>query len=214
MISSGDHPSPRDSTGRWQRNSLTGQAGLDPTSRPTNEIPSINELAADRDDNERKEAVGDWLADKMNDLSVRPDDNPRDQINELNLQREDPTEHEIPFGRETENRFIPGQTYYRDQGEMNQQDREIVAKDRNWSDTPMFPSIIRGQPGRNQPESSAAAMERFERMYRDTDSILSRAATWGTRRRSLPSLFDLDMADGTGGGLLKKLSGSRGEQVQ
>ncbi|KAG5664119.1 hypothetical protein KAF25_006704 [Fusarium avenaceum] len=209
LISSGDHSSPRDSTGRWQPNSLTGQAGLDPTSRPTNEIPSINELAAGRDDDERKEVVGDWLADKMNDLSVKPDDNSRDQINELNLQRDDPTEHEIPFGRETENRFIPGQTYYRDQGEMNQQDREIVAKNRNWSDSPMFPSIIRGQPGRNQPETSAAAMERFERMYRDTDSILSRAATWGTRRRSLPSVFDLDMADGTSGGLLKKLSSSR-----
>ncbi|KAM0343856.1 hypothetical protein ACHAPU_008125 [Fusarium lateritium] len=208
LISSGDH-SPRDSTGKWQPNSLTGQTGLDPTSRPSNEVPSINELAANRDDNERKEIVGDWLADKMNDLSVEPDDNSRDQISELNLQREDPNEHEIPFGHETENRFVPGQTYYRDQGEMNQQDREIIAGNRNWSDAPMFPSIARGQPGRHQPESSAAAMEKFERMYRDTDSVLSRAATWGTRRRSLHSLFDLDMADGTGGGLLKKLSGSR-----
>ncbi|KAK2937664.1 Zinc finger C2H2-type [Fusarium oxysporum f. sp. vasinfectum] len=209
LISSGDNSSARDSTGRWQQNPLTGQSGLDPNNRPSNEVPSINELATRRDDDERKELVGDWLADKMNDLSVRPDDNSRDQINELDSQRDDPHEHMIPFGRETENKFIPGQTYYRDQGEMSQQDRDIIAANRNWADAPMFPSISRGVPGRNQPESSAAAMERFERMYRDTDSILSRAATWGTRRRSLPSVFDLDMADGTSGGILKKLSSSR-----
>ncbi|WKT39171.1 Zinc finger C2H2-type [Fusarium oxysporum f. sp. vasinfectum] len=209
LISSGDNPSARDSTGRWQQNPLTGQSGLDPNNRPSNEVPSINELATRRDADERKELVGDWLADKMNDLSVRPDDNSRDQINELDSQRDDPHEHMIPFGRETENKFIPGQTYYRDQGEMSQQDRDIIAANRNWADAPMFPSISRGVPGRNQPESSAAAMERFERMYRDTDSILSRAATWGTRRRSLPSVFDLDMADGTSGGILKKLSSSR-----
>ncbi|KAJ4271941.1 hypothetical protein NW762_000650 [Fusarium torreyae] len=209
LISSGDNSSSRDATGKWHRNSLTGQAGLDPDSRPSNEVPSINELAARRDDDERKGMVGDWLADKMNDLSVKPEDNSRDKINELDRQRDDPHDQEIPFGRETENRFIPGQTYYRDQGEMNQQDRDIIAANRNWADAPMIHSISRGQPGRNQPETSAAAMEKFERMYRDTDSILSRAATWGTRRRSLPSLFDLDMTDGTSGGLLKKLSSSR-----
>ncbi|KAM0564251.1 hypothetical protein ACHAPJ_000461 [Fusarium lateritium] len=209
LISPGDNSSSRDATGKWHRNSSTGQAGLDPNSRPSNEVPSINELAARRDDDERKGMVGDWLADKMNDLSVKPEDNSQDKINELDCQRDDPHDQEIPFGRETENRFIPGQTYYRDHGEMNQQDRDIIAANRNWADAPMIHSISRGQPGRNQPETSAAAMEKFERMYRDTDSILSRAATWGTRRRSLPSLFDLDMTDGTSGGLLKKLSSSR-----
>ncbi|KAF4962714.1 hypothetical protein FSARC_9275 [Fusarium sarcochroum] len=209
LISSGNNSSSRDSGGKWHRNSLTGQAGLDPNSRPSNEVPSINELATRRDDDERKGMVGDWLADKMNDLSVKPEDNSEDKINELDRQRDDPHDQEIPFGRVTENRFIPGQTYYRDQGQLNQQDRDIIAADRNWGDAPMVHPISQGQPGRNQPETSAAAMERFERMYRDTDSILSRAATWGTRRRSLPSLFDLDMTDGTSGGLLKKLSSSR-----
>ncbi|CAG7561745.1 unnamed protein product [Fusarium equiseti] len=209
LISPGATTSTRDSSGKWQRNPSTGQAGLDPNNRSSDEVPSINELAKNRKQDERKELVDDWLTDKLNDLSVKPDDNSRDQINELNSQRDDPNDDEIPFGRETENRFIPGQTYYRDHGEMNQQDRDIIAADRNWADAPMFPSITRAQAGRNQPETSAAAMERFERMYRDTDSILSRAATWGTRRRSLPSIVDLDMAQGTSGGLLKKLSTSR-----
>ncbi|GKT98769.1 hypothetical protein FLAG1_00339 [Fusarium langsethiae] len=209
LMPSGGNTSARDSSGKWQRNSSTGQAGLDPNNRPSNEVPSINELANHRDGDERKEFVGEWLAHKLDDLSVKPDENPRDQINELNSQRDDPNDDEIPFGRETENRFISGQTYFRDQGEMNQQDRDIIAANRNWADAPMFPSITRGQAGRHQPETSAAAMEKFERMYRDTDSVLSRAATWGTRRRSLPSIFDLDMAQGTSGGLLKKLSVSR-----
>lgn len=209
LISSGGNTSARDSSGKWQQNSSTGQAGLDPNNRPSDEVPSINELASRRDGDERKELVGDWLAHKLNDLSVKPDEYSRDQINELNSQRDDPNDHHVPFGCETENRFIPGQTYYRDQGEMNQQDRDIIAANRNWADAPMFPSITRGEPGRNQPETSAAAMEKFERMYRDTDSVLSRAATWGTRRRSLPSIIDLDMAEGTSGGLLKKLSTSR-----
>ncbi|KAJ4137603.1 hypothetical protein NW768_003191 [Fusarium equiseti] len=209
LISPGSNTLTRDSSGKWQRNPSTGQAGLDPNNRSSDEVPSINELARDRKEDERKELVDDWLTDKLNDLSVKPDDNSRDQINELNSQRHDPNDHEIPYDRETENRFIPGQTYYRNHGEMNQQDRDIIAADRNWADAPMFPSITRAQPGRNQPETSAAAMERFERMYRDTDSILSRAATWGTRRRSLPSIADLDMAQGTSGGLLKKLSTSR-----
>ncbi|RBR08191.1 uncharacterized protein FIESC28_10383 [Fusarium coffeatum] len=206
LISPGGNTSTRDSSGKWQRNLSTGQAGLDPNNRSSDEVPSINELARNRKEDERKELVDDWLTDKLNDLSVKPDDNSRDQINELNSKRDDPNNSEIPVGRETENRFIPGQTYYRDHGEMNQQDRDIIAADRNWADAPMFPSITHG---RNQPETSAAAMERFERMYRDTDSILSRAATWGTRRRSLPSIADLDMAQGTSGGLLKKLSTSR-----
>ncbi|KAM0420360.1 hypothetical protein ACHAPT_011902 [Fusarium lateritium] len=45
----------------------------------------------------------------------------------------------------------------------------------------------------HQPESSQAAIERFEQMYRDTDSIISRATTWGTRRRSLPGAGFLDI---------------------
>lgn len=39
---------------------------------------------------------------------------------------------------------------------------------------------------RYQPETSRAAMERFEKMCRDADSILSRTQTWGTHPRSLP----------------------------
>jgi len=39
--------------------------------------------------------------------------------------------------------------------------------------------------------SSVVAVEEFERVYRDGDSVISLAATWGTRRRSLPSIMDV-----------------------
>ncbi|KAM5375761.1 hypothetical protein ACJZ2D_005817 [Fusarium nematophilum] len=203
-----DNAANRDSTGKWQPNTWTGHAGLDPDNRPSEETPSINDLAARRDNDERKGMVGDWLADRMNDLSVKPDENPQNMINALDRPREDPND-EIPFNRETENRFMPGQTYVYGKGEMTEQDYNIIASNRNWADAPMIHSIRRGQAERYQPESSQAAIERFERMCRDTDSILSRAATWGTRRRSLPSLFDIDMSDSTTGGILKKFSVSR-----
>ncbi|KAM0427521.1 hypothetical protein ACHAPT_007481 [Fusarium lateritium] len=211
LISSSDNSASRDSTGQWRRNSVTGHAGLDPNNRPLNETSSINELATARKDEERKGMVGDWLTNKMNDLSVQPTETSQDTINELDRPHDDPHD-EVPFNRETENRFIPGQTYYRGQGEMNQNDYNLIAADRNWADAPMVHAIRNGADGKHQPETSAAAMERFERMYRDTDSIISRAATWGTRRRSLPSLFDLDMSEVTSGGILKKFSVSRGDK--
>jgi hypothetical protein len=81
---------------------------------------------------------------------------------------------------------------------------------RVWTDAPMLYNIQSGDI-RYQPETSHAAMQKFERMIRDTDSVVSRAATWGTRRHSLPSILDSDIDGVTSGSFLKKLSISRGE---
>ncbi|UKZ79654.1 hypothetical protein TrVFT333_007414 [Trichoderma virens FT-333] len=114
----------------------------------------------------------------------------------------------------TENKYIPGQTYYSPNGagQMSDEDYDIIYANRGWADAPILHSIRSGGQSRHQPQSSQAAIDRFERMCRDNDSIISRAATWGTRRRSLPSVVDLDLdIEGvTSGNFLKKLSISRG----
>lgn len=92
---------------------------------------------------------------------------------------------------------------------MTEEDYNIIYADRNWADAPMVHRITSGAPGRFQPESSQAAIERFERMLQDNNSILSRSATWGTRRRSFPNVMDVEGV--TSGNFLKKLSISRGE---
>ncbi|KAK7424930.1 hypothetical protein QQX98_000206 [Neonectria punicea] len=210
---SNDAPSaPRDTVGRWQPDPSTGHAGLGPESRPSDEVTSVNEMAAHRELDERNDVVGQWLSNKFNDLSVGPGEVSSEEIKAHEQPRED-TQDNVPFGLETTNKYIPGQTYYTGNGgHMSQADYDIIASNRNWADTPMVHSI-RGDTGRYQPESSQAAIERFERMYRDTDSVVSRAATWGTRRRSFHSVMDLDGEEGaTTGNILKKFSMSRGDR--
>lgn len=198
---------PRDSMGRWQRDSITGHGGLDPHNRSADEVPSVNELANNRDKAERSQAVDSWLTDKFNDLSVAPQEASPEAIRALNQPREN--DDGIPLGHSTENRYIPGQTYYGGAGgELSQEDHDIIAANHKWADPPMLHAIL-GDNTRHQPQTSQAAIERFERMCRDTDSIVSRAATWGTRRRSFSSIADFDV---TSGNFLKKLSMSRGDK--
>ncbi len=119
---------------------------------------------------------------------------------------------EIGLGHETENNPRAGQTYFIDKGgEVTAEDQEIMRRDRNWADAPLLFPIHRpdDDQSHSQPQSSQAAIERFERMCKDNDSIVSRAATWGTRRRSLPSISDIEGV--TSGNFLKKLSLSRGD---
>ncbi|KAH8890877.1 hypothetical protein GQ53DRAFT_649735 [Thozetella sp. PMI_491] len=200
---------PRDDGGRWVPNAATGHGGLDPEHRPTTEVPSMNELAANRKVEERNQEVGDWLAsakDMMDPNAAQP---PR------LMTSEDPdgiTTREIALGHETENNPREGQTYFIDKGgEVTEQDVGIMRSDRNWADAPILFPIYRPDDanGSTQPLSSQGAIERFERMCKDNESVVSRAATWGTRRRSLPSISDIEGI--TSGNFLKKLSLSRGD---
>ncbi|KAI9171476.1 c2h2 finger domain-containing [Paramyrothecium foliicola] len=200
----------RDSLGRWQRDAHTGQAGLDPDQRPTDEVPSLKEEAARRGVEEKNQDVDKWLADKVKELSIPPEDNDEVDIKASDRPGRDSND-DIPLGDQTENRYIPGQTYYASNGgPMNEVDYEIIAANRTWEDAPILHPIRTGDQARHQPQSSADAIRRFEQMCRDTDSILSRSATWGTRRRSFHSAIDFDVEDATSGNFLKKLSLSRG----
>lgn len=195
-------PPPRDSAGRWQPDPLTGQAGLGPAERLADETPSINELASRRLSDERNEEVGRWLSENLDEVSA-PREGPEVDLRALEQSRA-AADDGIPLGDATQNRYQPGQTYYAPTGrQMNEVDRDIIARDRNWSNAPMLPHIMRAHPGHSQPETSQAAIDR---MFRDNDSMISRQATWGTRRWSIQSTADLDVDGALSGGFLKKLS--------
>ncbi|PHH86214.1 hypothetical protein CDD83_10575 [Cordyceps sp. RAO-2017] len=199
-----------DAPGSWHQTSPPHRIGLDPRHRPIDEVPSINEVATRRNAQRRNRDVSNWLANQLDESSAPQDTSSHDMCAMEKLRQD--TQDGIPLGDQTENRFVPGQTYYNEAGggPLTQEDREIIAEDHKWADAPMLQHIALS-PGRaTQPQSSQAAIERFERLCRDNDSILSRSATWGTRRRSHPSVLDADIENVTGGNFLKKLTIGRG----
>jgi len=195
----------RDDTGYPGPILQSNRRGLDPHNRPTGEVQSVNELTTQREIQERNQEVDNWLASSETFSQGSPDEplyRPNDGTDNI-------PDREISTGDQTENRPMPGQTYYIETGgEVTQQDLEIIRENRNWADAPVLFPISRADSSRYQPESSNAAIKKFEDMCRDNDSIVSRAATWGTRRRSLPII---DIEGITSGNFLKKLSISRGE---
>lgn len=196
----------RDSLDRWQQESGSRRAGLDPSSRPPDEIPSINEIVSQRRTDERNREVGRWLSDNPDNMSA-PMEKSADELRVID--RKTHQDDEIPFGHHTQNQFKEGTTILGGSGgEMSDVDRKILLAGRNFGDAPILHEIQMGEPGRFQPESSQAAIAKFESMCRDNDSIISRSATWGTRRRSFPSVVDVEGV--TSGNFLKKLSISRG----
>lgn len=206
LISSSGH---RDSVTRWQYDGAPQRTGLGPSQRSSEEITSINEVMAQRANDERKGEVSRWLTDNLDEVSVPVEKSP-EEIRAIDQPGRDSNDN-IPLGDQTENKYVDGQTYYDPIGaQMSHLDYEIIASNRNWADAPQVHQIQRGQPGRHQPQSSQAAIERWQNMAQDNMSIMSRAATWGTRRRSLPSILDSDIEGVTSGSFLKKLSLSKG----
>lgn len=196
---------PRNEHGSWGPDSQTRYRGWSPENRPAGEAASINDLDSRRKLAERNEQVDQWIA--RSEGGVAPDTLPN-RPDSLAAGDDGINSREISLGDETENKHLPGQTYYTETGgDLTQEDIELMRQHRLWSDAPtMFP-IYQEDSGRQQPESSSAAIERFEQMCQETSSVLSRAATWGTRRRSLPS--DADIEGITSGSFLKRLSINR-----
>ncbi|KAB5580555.1 hypothetical protein GE09DRAFT_443859 [Coniochaeta sp. 2T2.1] len=201
----------RDAEGRWVReDAALGTAGLDPEHRPQGEVAtSINEAAAKRGVETKNQEVRDWLTESIsrrqgqtNSSDEGPSSRPVDEDDGIS-----PTE--IPLGDATENKPLPGQTYFLERGgEMTAQDLEIIRRNRNFADAPLLEKIHRTDPEHgHQPQTSQAAIEKFERMCRDNESVISRAATWGTRRRSFPrSILQSDYEEELSGNFLKKLN--------
>ncbi|KAG5971203.1 hypothetical protein E4U56_007043 [Claviceps arundinis] len=198
----------------WRQTAGTRPGGIEPRKRSSdNNVSSINELDAQRAADERNEDVGRWLSNNMDDVSAPVERSPE----EIQALQSPANDDGIPLGHHTENRYVSGQAYFEGPGgDISAIDREIIASSRIWADAPRLPDICTNDQGRHQPETSQAAMARFERLCRDNDSVLSRSATWGTRRRSLPSGLETEEAEVTSGNFLKRLSiiNPRGQNSQ
>lgn len=191
---------PQDPMGSWRPEPPAARRGLDPTTRPSDEVPSIKDLSDKRETAAKNTEIGSWVTKTSVEASV-PQEEAASYFEQVAT-----VDDGIPLGDTTENKYVSGQLYYTNGGgPMTDVDYDLIAQNTNWGDAPRVHAINRST--RHQPQSSQAAIERFNREYRDTDSILSRAATWGTRRRSI-SEFDIENV--TSGGILKKLSISRG----
>jgi hypothetical protein len=209
----------RDAEGRWVRqDAATRTGGLDPERRPLGDVDaSVNEAAARREVEEKNNEVRHWLTESTGQDGLRSDgaedtmSRPADDDDDDNIS---PTD--IPLGDRTENKPLPGQTYFLERGgEITAQDIAIMRQNRNFADAPLLERIYHTDAAHaHQPATSQAAMEKFERMCRDTESVISRAATWGTRRRSFPPLLDPDYEETLSGNFLKKLSMSKGESTR
>ncbi|KAI1761010.1 hypothetical protein GGR53DRAFT_48704 [Hypoxylon sp. FL1150] len=198
----------RDAEGSWVPHSATGYGGLAPGNRPSEEITSPNQQAARRERAETNKKVAEWVSQSTDDSSGTPGGvGGSSNIVAGGQDSEDDNipSGEIPFGDTTENRHMPGQAYLHVDGPggpLTQIDYDIMRQLPTWGDAPAIHAIQSGQP--YQPETSQAAIEKFNRQCQDNESIVSRAATWGTRRRSLPSLVDMEGI--ISGSFLKKLS--------
>lgn len=192
----------RDEHGAWASGVALGPGGWGPETRPAGEGASINETDARRQIAHRNQEVDRWI--NASDSGVLTDDA---QIPPEAGDYNGVDQREIALGDKTENKYLPGQIYYTGGGgTLTEEDLKLM-RHRLWADAPAIHRILGGDSERSQPESSKAAMESFNQMCQETGSVLSRSATWGTRRRSLPSIEDMEGI--TSGSFLKKLSISR-----
>lgn len=213
-------------SGSW--NDVPGRKGLNPLNRPLGEaFASVNEMAMRRQVEEKNHEVDDWLGHSsfaLKDNVGRQDtSHSRDEMPPVVTDdwgpRTPPTsdifvgvdDREPSLGDETENKPLPGQTYFIEDGpELSTVDLSLMRETAPWQDAPALFKIENVGEAKllSQPETSHAAIARFESMCDDNNSVVSRAATWGTRRRTVPELEDIEGI--TSGLFLKKLSlGSR-----
>ncbi len=100
-----------------------------------------------------------------------------------------------------ENQVKDGQLYFNPKATgMNATDRTLMQQSRHWSDGPAYPYATNNV---TQAPTAVEAAKRWNEAA-DTYSVLSRTATWGTRRRSEPSIADMESINN--GSFLKRLS--------
>lgn len=195
---------------QWMGTTGSKRQGLGPEHRPKTAVESVNQLANLREKQERNQAVDTWLNRSANEVfQPAPTEAPVADYPGADANVEDDG---IPLGGTTENKYEPGQTYYNPRGgEFTPEDIEIIRSNQYWADAPRLHAIAKDGSRHYQPPTAQAAMAQYERLCRDTESIVSVTATVGTaRRRSLPSVADLDV-DGLSGSILKRLTISRTE---
>ena len=192
-----------------RRTASVGRRGLDPRSRPDTEIESVNDMMRGHEIQERNHEVSLWFDNLVQ--SPPPEETPRAALESLESPHGSQLveDDDIRLGGQTENRRQHDQIYINEHGgEMSQTDFDIL-RENAFGDAPTTHAIT--QPGTPRFENSNAAIADYHRRLFDNASIVSKAATWGTRRLSLPSILDPDDEEKvTSGNLFKKFSISRG----
>lgn len=187
----------------WTASSTIGPSGWGPESRSTDKVASINEVSGLRSIAERNLEVDRWVTTSE---GVADPEDPPTPLDPLTVEEDGISPREIALGSETENVPLSGQTYFTESsGPLTDVDFKLMKQHRAWADAPAVYRIENTE--RTQPETAQAAMQRFDQMCQETGSVLSRSATWGTRRRSLPSIADMEGV--TSGSFLKRLTISR-----
>lgn len=227
VLPSSQLPVARADDGSWRSNQRTGQAGLDPESRRELDepIPTLDEQEERRRILNKNIEVNEWRSqaggssegeDERPAQSYFPPNNPT-WYQESGIRHHQDPEEDQTHGKINavddaasirENKLVGGQVYFdpKNGATLTEEDQYLMSQPRQWNDAPSVPTILTTV---FQPQTSNAAMERF-RQHADTVSIASRAATWGTRRRSEPSLADFDAV--SDGSFLKKLSITKGPE--
>lgn len=166
------------------------------------DIHSVNELYAMREFEEKNAAVEEWLTNSGLDMAW---DHSEAVVNSSNSLYEGIQRKDIDLGHKSENMLIPHQLYYNIEsgGPFTEVDLEFIRESRNWTDPPVLSSILSGAFKPCQPVSSQAAIEKFERMCRESDSVVSGEASCGTERISGASIAG--SGNMTGGNILKIL---------
>lgn len=208
-------PISRAEDGSWIPHDRTRQAGLDPERRKfisNSEFPTLKEQEERRRIENKNIDVQEWRSqaggssdaeDERSSQSYFPTDRQTESSFGRRVTEDDNGVPPLDDGMSIhENKLIEGQVYYQSKngGVLTEVDVQLMNQSRHWNDAPSVPIIMQTQ---FQPPTSNDAIKEFK-LHADTVSIASRAATWGTRRRSEPSLADFGaVADGS---FLKKLS--------
>ncbi|KPM45157.1 hypothetical protein AK830_g1409 [Neonectria ditissima] len=176
-------------------------------------VPSVTQLAARREVEVRNDEIWNWLSNDSSELSPTSGSEPTADLGlEPQASLHDHQLGVVDREHPTENRTLPGQLYFQNnKATLKTEDYHLIASNRNWGNAPILSMI---DNGKYQPESSQAAIEKFGRLVKDTDSVVSRAASWGTRRLSVPEVPDLDIEKGSVvGNILRMFRASvRGEE--
>ena len=208
-----------DDEGQRTSGARTGQAGLDPNSRKeiaSIEMSSLKEQQERRRIDTRNAEVEEWMSGSDGD-----DEQPSRSYFNLNGQdwtspqdlppapRNDPTEGEdIAEVSDTasvrENKLIEGHVYYNPKAAPpTDADMALMSQPLQWNDAPSLAWITKTK---FQPGTANEAMTRWNGQA-DAFSIVSRQATWGTRRRSETNLADYESV--VDGSIFKKLAISK-----
>jgi hypothetical protein len=186
-----------------------GRTGMDPETRTEAEVPSLKQQEEQRRIEAKNSEVQEWRSaqgssdaedeqadESYFDSNQKGPNPPRDPAEKYNnIQQVDDA------GSIHENRLQYDQVYYNVKNmPKNEIDEQLMKQSRHWNDGPSLPYMT---DTNFQPPTSNDAIQRWN-ANADTISITSRAATWGTRRRSEPSILDYEAV--ANGGFLKKLS--------